>query len=312
MRPFKILIAAAACAALSAAPAGAAYAPRLEVAVDPPTAGRAVSVSVALTQAASEEATRSLRVTLPGFAAAPGAQARPACTGAAASSGRCPPESRVGSATSATTFGDFQGGVHHAGAEGDAQRLLVVLGNPLVPLLLDQRFTGTLSPVPGGRELSFEDLPGATATRLRVVLDGGDRALLAAPDRCAAYELLGRLTSHGGERSDRSSRVTIGGCPGRPPAISGLALARRRVRAPATTALSFSLSGRAAVRVTVRRSGTRRVRTIRTLRGRAGRNRIAGVGRGLAPGRWFVRVRAADGDGATARTVALRVLPRRR
>ncbi|HVE68087.1 MAG TPA: hypothetical protein VNB64_05845, partial [Solirubrobacteraceae bacterium] len=222
MSPFpttaRLAAAAAVAACALAAPAHAAYAPRMSLQVEPPTAGGPVAMSLELSQAPGEEATRTLRVSLLGFGSATEARSRPACTGAAATSGACPAESRIGSATSTTSFGTFSGGIFHAGSEGELTRVLAVLSNPAIPLVLDQRFTGTLSPVPGGRELAFDDLPGATATRLRIALDGDDRALVTAPAACGERDVVGRLTSHGGQRAEQTSRVAIGGCAGARPA----------------------------------------------------------------------------------------------
>jgi hypothetical protein len=287
-----------------AAPAWGSFAPRLEVGIDPPTAGGPVAVSLLLTQSADEEATRSLHVALPGFASRPATFA--ACTGVAATSGTCPDDSRVGSAASTTSFGSFAGGVFFAGMDGERARLLAVLSNPLVPLVFDQRFTGTLALAAAGRELAFDDLPGPTATRLRIVLD---RALLVAPSRCHAYDLTGRLTSHSGDRVERSTRVTIAGCPGDPPTILAPSLAPRAIGAGAASTLTFTLAEPASVRITARRTGSRGVRTLRRLAARPGRTRVGGLGRGLAPGRWLLTVRATDSDGASLRTLALRVVP---
>nr|MDQ4040814.1 hypothetical protein [Actinomycetota bacterium] len=63
-RPFPILALAAVCAALAAAPAQAAYAPAVALDVQPPTAGAPVSLTLTVTQAVTEEATRSVRVAL--------------------------------------------------------------------------------------------------------------------------------------------------------------------------------------------------------------------------------------------------------
>src|SRR5688500_8683254 len=68
------------CGAL-AAPAQGACAPQLAAQGDPPTAGTPAGVALDLSQAAGEEAPRSLRGTRPGFAPAPGARAREACPG---------------------------------------------------------------------------------------------------------------------------------------------------------------------------------------------------------------------------------------
>jgi hypothetical protein len=305
---------ALACAAalVAAASAPAAYAPRLTLGIDPPTSTAPLSVTLEVTQAASEEATRSVHVTLPGFGSAPGAPSRPPCTGVPASSGTCPADSRIGTATITTGFGDYTGGVYFSGMNGESATVLAILSNPQVPLVLDQRFTGSLSPVPGGRELAFDGLPGATAARLQIVLAGDDRALVSAPRRCGAYDLVGHLTSHNDQRLDRPTRVSIGGCPGTPPAIFAASLNPRQVRLGATTTLAFTLAEPAAVRVTARRIGTRSVRTLRRMTARPGRNRVPGLGRGLPAGRWLVSVRAADSDGAVVRTLALRVLDRRR
>jgi hypothetical protein len=308
------LACAMACAAAlaAAAPARAAYAPRLTLTVDPPTFAAPVAVTLGIAQDASEEATSSVHVTLPGFGSATGAPSRPPCTGVAASSGTCPADSRIGTASMSTGFGEFTGGVYFTGMEGDSAKVLAIVSNSQLPLALDQRFTGALTPVPGGRELAFDDLPGATATRLQVILAGDDRALVSAPRRCGDFNLGGRLTSHGGERLDRPARVSIGGCPGTPPAIFAAGLYPRQVRAGSATTLAFTLAEPAAVRVTARRIGTRAIRTLRRTRARPGRNRLSGLGRGLSVGRWVVSLRAADGDGAVVKTLALRVIARRR
>jgi hypothetical protein len=298
------LAALAACAL--AAPAQAAYAPRVSVSVAPPTAGGPVALTLEIDQDATDEATRTVRVSLPGFGAAPGARARAACAGPAA----CQAESRIGSAASTTTFGSFSGGVYFAGADGERTNVVGILSNPAVPLLIDQRFTGTLSPVTGGRELGFDDLPGATATRLRIVLEGGERALVSAPSACRTYDLVTRLTSHGGQHVERTSAVAIGGCPGGPPALSAVALAPRSVPAGSPAALGLTLSEPAFVRVLARRTGTRSVRTLRRVNLRAGRTVLRGLAARLPPGLWVITVRATDADGTAVKTVLLRVRPR--
>jgi hypothetical protein len=144
------------------------------------------------------------------------------------------------------------------------------------------------------------------------VLAGDDRALVTAPRRCGNFDLVGRLTSHAGGSLDRPTQVSIGGCPGTPPAIFAASLNPRQLRVGATTTLAFTVAETAAVRVTARRAGTRAVRTLRRMTARPGRNRVPGLARGLAAGRWVVTLRAADADGAVVRTLALRILDRRR
>jgi hypothetical protein len=292
--------------------AHAAYSPSLGVTIDPPTAGAPVSVGVDVTQASGEEATQSLRVALPGFTLATGVDGWPACTSSAESAGTCPAESRMGSVGSTTGFGDYSGDAFFGGMSGASPRVLLFFKNTGVPLVLDQEVQGRLESVPGGQELVFENLPDAAATHLAIHLDVKGRSLLAAPTRCGNYDLLGRFASAAGGHEESGARVSIGGCPGVKPAISRAALTPRTLRRrTAATALSFWLSEPATVRVTMRKSRTRRVRTVRRLTGKAGLNRVTRLGRGLAPGTWLFTVRAATADGAATRTVALRVAARR-
>lgn len=309
----RIVTAAAAALALAgAAPAHAAYAPRLSVTVDPPTAGAPAALAVDVFQESGEEATQALRIALPSFAVGPGVLAWPACTGAAESASTCPATSRIGSATSTTSFGDFAGDAFYGGLTGESPRILVFLKNARVPVVLDQKLEGRLEAVPGGQELVFENLPGATATHFALRLDARGRALVAAPQRCGNFDLLGRFTSAAGGHEESGSRVSIGGCPGAKPSITRATLSPRNLRQGARTTLAFWLSEPASVRVTMRQSGKRRVRTLRRLAGRAGRNRVTGLGRGLAPGRYFFTIKATTAEGSAIRGLALRVAARRR
>ena len=305
-------VAGVALAASLAAPAHAAFAPRLSVTVDPPTSGSPAALGVEVTQSSGDEAIQSLRLTFPGFAVAPGVLSWPACSGDAETSGSCPAGSRMGSATSTTDFGDFTGDVFYGGLTGENPRVLVFLKNALVPLVADQKLVGRLEPVPGGQELVFDDMPGATATRFVVRLDAANRALVSAPTRCGGYDLLGRFTSHGGGHWQATSRVAIGGCPGAKPAISRASLLPRTLHPGHSATLGFYLSESAVVRVLMRRAGTTRVRTVRRLSGRAGLNRVSGLARGLASGRYLFTVKAANAQGTSSRVLSLVVVARGR
>jgi hypothetical protein len=313
--PRRIAIAvsvAAAFSLLGVAGAQAAYAPRMTVTIDPPTAASGAALALDVTQEAGEEATRSLRLSLPGFAIGPGVLSWPSCDADAEAAKACPAASRIGSAATTTSFGDFSGDAFYGGLTGENPRILIFLRNALVPVVLDEDIVGRLEHIAGGQELVLEDLPGATATRFSLHLDARGRALVTVPGRCGNYDLVGRFTSQAGGHQETGSRVSIGGCPGSPPSITRAALTPRRVRQGKATALAFWLSEPASVRVTMRRSGTRRVRTLRRLTGKAGRNRLTRLGRGLAPGSYFFTVRAANANGAATRTLALRVAARRR
>ena len=177
--------------------------------------------------------------------------------------------------------------------------------------MLDQKLDARLEAVPGGQQLVVDGMPGATATRFSLHLDVPGRSLVSAPGRCGNYELIGHFTSHAGGSEDAGSRVSIGGCPGARPSLSRAALRPRTVRRGRATTLSFWLSERASVRVTRRRLGTRRVRTVRRFSGRAGRNRVRGLSRRLAPGRYRFTIRASNRDGSATRGLTLRVSARR-
>ena len=294
-----------------APPAHAAFAPRLSVTVNPPTSGQAAALAVEIAQNSEDEAVRELRLALPGFAVGPGVLSWPACSSEAEASGSCPAASRIGTASSSTGFGDFSGNVFYGGLSGEHPRVLVFLRNTLVPLVADQKLVGRLEPVPGGQELVFEDMPGATATRFVLRLDAPDRGLVSTPARCGGYDLLGRFTSAAGDHGQATSRVTIGGCPGAKLALSRASLLPRTVQPGRSATLAFTLSDPAFVRVLQRRAGTTRVRTVRRLSARTGSNRVTGLARGLAAGRWIFTVKAAGSQGTATRVLSLVVAARR-
>ena len=298
-------------AAALAAPAQAAFSPRLTVGVNPPAPGQAAALSMEIDQDSNDESIRSLRLALPGFAVGPGVLSWPACSGDAESNGTCPDSSRIGSASSTTGFGDFSGNVFYGGLSGEQPRVVVFLRNSLVPLVADQKLVGRLEPVPGGQELVFDDMPGATATRFVLRLDVSDRRLVATPSRCGGYDLLGRFTSAAGDHGQATSRVIIGGCPGAKLAISGASLLPRTLRPGRAATLAFSLSQQGFVRVLQRRAGTRRVRTVRRFTGQAGTNRVTGLARGLAAGRWVYTLKASSGQTTVTRVFSLVVAARR-
>jgi hypothetical protein len=287
--------------------AHAAFSPRLSVSVNPTTTGRAAALAVEIGQSSDDEAIRELRLALPGFAVGPGVLSWPACSGQAEQSGNCPSASRIGTASSTTGFGDFSGNVFYGGLSGEHPRVLVYLRNALIPVVADQKLVGRLEPVPGGQELVFEDMPGATATRFVLRFDAPDRGLVATPARCGGYDLLGRFTSAAGDQRQASSRVTIGGCPGARPTISRASLLPRTVASGRSATLTFALSEAASVRVLQRRAGTRRIRTVRRLAGRAGVNRVTGLARGLAAGRWVFTIKAATAAGTATRVLSVLV-----
>ena len=78
-----------------------------------------------MTQDAADEATQSLRLTLPGFSVGPEVLSWPACPASAVTSDACPATSRLGAAASSTGFGDFTGDAFYGGRSGESPRVLV-------------------------------------------------------------------------------------------------------------------------------------------------------------------------------------------
>jgi hypothetical protein len=289
--------------------AGAAYAPRLSVAVDPPTAGARIALTTTVTQALGEEASRSVRVRFPvGFVFNLAAlQGVTACTAEQYEAGACPESSRLGRASAQTPLGTFSGGVFM----GAFPRFYAFLSNGVG--LFDQRLEGVaVVREDGGLDVSFDDLPSFPTTRFQMALDGPPRSVLNAPSTCGDFEFVGEFASQGGDRVRSASTVAVTGCAGPGFRLASMRVSPRRVRRPRTVAVAFALSAPAAVEVTVRRAGRRRVLQRRRLSAGAGGNTVRRLGRRLAPGLYVVTVRARTADGRVAnRSRTFQVLPAR-
>src|SRR3954470_13833719 len=90
------LLATAGATLLFAAPASAAYAPKLQLTIDPPTAAKAAAVTSVITQAAGETASKQVKVVFPkGFEANFGSKAA-ICKPEQEQALNCPPDSQIG------------------------------------------------------------------------------------------------------------------------------------------------------------------------------------------------------------------------
>lgn len=284
-----------------AAPASAAYDPRLSVHLDPPRPAAPAALTVALTQRPGESATRSTRVGFPRdflfnplFAAA-------GCRRAQEEAGACPEESRIGRARAETALGTFAGPIHFA----DDFRLLVFLRG--FGGLANEKLVGYLLVRPdGGYDTVFDAMPDVAATYTELSLEGGPRALALTPRRCGRYALHGRFASHRGEEASPQAEVEITGCA---PTIRRARIKPRRFRAGKGEAvLSWDLSQAAGTAIDLQRlkrvrQGGRRWRRVGSLaaEGRPGANdlpfdgRLAG--RPLRPGAYRFVLTAADAGG---------------
>jgi hypothetical protein len=289
------LLALLAALALPAA-AHAAYAPHLTATVDPTTPGQPASLTTTVTQAPSENASRTVKVLLAqGFApnlfstVKPCGSARP-----------CPADSQLGTASATTAFGPFTGPVDLLGLSNGGFQLGVFLsGNVLGILPQTQTLTGTVTPTPQGILTTFDNLPNLLTTALTLHLDGPPRTLLQTPSTCGPYTITGDFTSQQGEHATSTATVTISGCP---PVASALRLTPRHPRAGARLRLTYNLSQPAPVTIRLRQTAPRRrVLVTKRLSAAAGANSLSL--RGRRAGRYRIDLTV----GAVTRRLSFRV-----
>src|SRR3954468_23425878 len=98
------------------APASAAYAPKLQIALDPATASKPPAITSVVTQQAGETPSKTVKVSFPiGFGPQLGAKVG-SCSPADEANQACPPDTQLGTAkANATVLGlpaEFSGTVH--------------------------------------------------------------------------------------------------------------------------------------------------------------------------------------------------------
>lgn len=305
-------------ALVSAPAAQAAYAPQLAVTIDPATAGSPISLTSIVTQAPSEEANKKVTVSFPlGLAfSLTLVNSVPICTSDQFAAKSCPDNSRIGSAEAdAPPIGTLAGNVYFGGAVAGKPVIYVFLSNALSHLLgQDQALVGTtIFRKDAGVDTVFDNLPSTTTTRFQLKLDGPPRALLEAPPTCGPFTFVGHFISQSGATAQSSSTVSVTGCPSPPVKMSVLRLKPSRIVQGHTAKFSFNLDGNAAVTVTVRRLGGRRILYTHRMAGKSGTNTVRRIGRGLKPGSYIVRANAIDAAGDTAsRALRLKVKPKPR
>lgn len=302
MRARAIPLLAAAAAGALAAPAPAAYAPRLEARVDPPTPSTPSALTLGVRQAAGEGAHRTEVVRIPpAFRFNPGFSVS-GCTPEQEASSACPESSRVGTASADSELGHFSGAVH---LTRDFRFVIFLRG---FAGLVEQKVEGVLRLAPDGWvESVLDGLPAVRTTYAQVRLESGPRSLMLTPERCAEYPLEGRFTSHDGEHAVSRTTVAIAGCDTRP-GVASLAARPRGRRLAVTWRLDeagsraeLALARRVRVRPWVRWARAGSV----TVAARAGAGRAAlpaPVRARLRPGRYRVTLTTWSARGALADT----------
>jgi hypothetical protein len=285
------------------APASAAFAPKLEIKLDPATASTPPAITSVVSQQAGETAAKTVKVSFPvGFGPQLGAKVN-SCAPDAEANQACPPDTQLGTAAAdATVLGlpaHFDGTVHLAGVQGAKFRLVIFLHNATFG---DQKVVGQAANRPdGGYDTTFDNLPSdALVTHFELNLAGGERALLQNPSKCGTYVFNAAFTSHQGEQASAQFPVDITGCA--PKAARPLTLST--VRLAGDGSVRFTLGAPATGTVTIKRGGRKVL--AKKFTGRAGANRVRT--RKLKPGRYVVAITATGADGKVVRTRVTRTV----
>jgi hypothetical protein len=230
---------AAVLALLLLAPATAlgAFAPKLEVKIEPATADSLTAITSTITQATGETASRTVKVAFPlGFQSHVGGSVV-GCEPADANAGTCKPDSKVGDAKAlATGVGELAGPVHLITDPGKIHLAMFLKGGPLG--LVEQRIDGLVTIQPDGSFLStFDNLPDVPTTLFELKFLGGDKSLVLTPRTCGKFTFKGSFVSHKDETAASDAPVTVSGCASTDkPVISAAGTNPRKFKAVKTPA----------------------------------------------------------------------------
>ena len=327
-----------------AAPAAAqaAYAPHMELTLDPATPLAAPAITSTITQASGETATRKFTLSTPAEFGPNPATNLTSCSTADEQARSCPESSRLGSA-SAESNGVALSGPVNLSTETGGIRMLVFLSG--LNGLVQQKLVGQVALRQGGGfDTVFDNLPDMQVQRITLSLLGGDRSLIQNPRACGTYTATAAWDSQQGEHVGQELPIAIAGCSGGTgggaggdgddagngggsaeagdpgaPVISRVS-APRRIRIGRMVTLRWRVSeATSRTRIAVERRVGRRWRRAGTLRGRgaAGTNRLRFDGRvgrrALRPGRYRFALSTTSRDGLRSAVVYVGfVLQRRR
>ncbi|MDX6698527.1 MAG: hypothetical protein QOE65_1924 [Solirubrobacteraceae bacterium] len=302
-RGLACALAVAAALAGAAAPALAAYAPSFEAKVDPATPGSPSALTLTVTQAHGEGATRTEVVRFPpAFRFNPGFTVV-GCGPGDEAAATCPDSSRIGWAYAEVEAAAFNGPVYFT----PDFRILIYLSPPASPGPASlpppsQKIEGHIRIAPDGwTETVLDDLPALSTTFSQVRIESSFHAPMLTPPVCGPYPVEARFTSHDGEAVARRVTVPISGCE-TPPGIAALR-ARPRGRA-LDVRWTLAGAGRDARLVVDRRARLgpwvrwARARTLDPVPAAAGPGRA--YLSGLGPGRYRVTLTTRTVDGAAS------------
>lgn len=268
------------------ASARAAFAPAVDVSLEPATAGAVPKLVVVVRQAPGETPPARLTVRLPRGFRGNSAYRGAVCDAAAVRARRCPAESWIGMlGLDLAGLPDLGGGLHAAAGGSPVVGFLGPAGGPL-----DLTVTAAVVPrADGSVELRLAGLPAAPTSLVWLELFGGPRGTLRNPRRCGPALFEVAFTSHRDELAIARRLVEIGGCPLR---LSRVRLSRSRFRAVRKrgdrrrrgygTVVTWRASAQTgATKVRVQRRVRRRWRTLGSVvaTGHAGRNVLRFDGR---------------------------------
>ena len=296
------LAAVAALALAVPASASAAYAPKLDVKIDPTTPNTQPAVTSVITQAAGETASKTVKVSFPAGFALPQESTITPCTDQQEQARACPDSSKIGAAHATAPVlalpVQLDGTVNYGEPVGSKIKLIVFLDNAMLNQHLTIEGFVTIRDIDGGFDTTFDGLPNQETTSFTLALDGGTKSLLINPAKCGDYVFKGAFTSQSGEQATSDSTVTISGCKPAPLFMSPVDLTPTHARRSRGTTLEFNLSEPAGVVITVKRAG-RRVAT-KQLAGVMGTNTVKHFGRRYKPGKYSVKAVATTSDGRIA------------
>ena len=283
---------------LVAAPASAAFAPDLDLSLDPPTASSQPALTATYKQPAVETPVERFTLNLGAGFELTGAPAAQACSAEAFRALSCPASSGIGTVEaqigpSARLFGF----IHKLGANRFAAWVTGLGGS------VRQEIAGSIAERSDGSiDLRLDRLPALPMTSLTFRFAGGGLALVRTPSRCGSYGIDGKFTSRKRELALDRTSISVTGCKGVPAVqVQNVRLNRTSFRVGGYRTIIAWWAARSVdhtnVRIERRVRGHWRVLGVLVAAANAGENTVRWDGRlggrALRPGEYGVRIQPA-------------------